>query len=279
VRYLLEQGYLDSDAGMLHIGPEAELRFGRRHFMGMMAVFTAPPEFTVLSGRTEIGRTDPALLTEEVRGPRLLLLAGRSWRVTYVDWTRRRCFVEPAQSGGKARWNTFGTGSGVAGLAFELVRAMRDVALGTDPPVQLTRRASARLAEARLRLASLIHPAGPVVHRNRGELRWWTWAGFRANATLAATLSDLIDPAGYFDDAHIRLRADLTVDDWRDATADAAQRLCLPNIDDRAVDGLKFSAALPRRLAVATLAARLADLSRAATVLNEPAIFNVSETG
>jgi len=44
--YLLEQGFLDSDGGMLFIGPEAERRFGHRHFMSLMAVFTAPPEFT-----------------------------------------------------------------------------------------------------------------------------------------------------------------------------------------------------------------------------------------
>jgi ATP-dependent Lhr-like helicase len=47
-RYLVEQGYLDTDGGMLFIGPEAERRFGHRHFMNLMAVFTAPPEFTVL---------------------------------------------------------------------------------------------------------------------------------------------------------------------------------------------------------------------------------------
>jgi hypothetical protein len=50
-----------------------------------------------------------------------------------------------------------------------------------------------------------------------------------------------------------------------------------PDIDDRALAGLKFSAALPHRLAVATLAARLADLSKAATVLNVPAISNNTE--
>lgn len=43
VRHLLDQGYLDSDSGMLFIGPEAEARFGRRHFMDMLAVFTARP--------------------------------------------------------------------------------------------------------------------------------------------------------------------------------------------------------------------------------------------
>ncbi len=77
---------------MLFIGPEAERRFGHRHFMTMTAVFTGAPEFTVLVGREELGRVDPALLTEEVQDDRRLLLNGRSWRVTYIDWRRRRCF-------------------------------------------------------------------------------------------------------------------------------------------------------------------------------------------
>ncbi|MEW1583952.1 hypothetical protein AB0283_00675 [Micromonospora vinacea] len=68
IRYLLDQGYLGSDSDMLYIGPEAERRFGHRHFMGMTAVFVGAPEFTVLVGRDELGRVDPALLTEEVQG-------------------------------------------------------------------------------------------------------------------------------------------------------------------------------------------------------------------
>ena len=47
-------------------------------------------------------------------------------------------------------------------------------------------------------------------------------------------------------------------------------QLCLPEIDDKALSGLKFSDALPRPLAVATLAARLADLDHAISVLTEP---------
>ena len=72
----------------------------------MTAAFTAPPQFTVISGRDEIGRADPMLLTEHVEGPRLILLAGRSWKVNWVDWKRQRCFVEPAEGGGKAMWLT-----------------------------------------------------------------------------------------------------------------------------------------------------------------------------
>lgn len=259
IRYLREHGYLDTDGEMLFIGPEAELRFGRRHFMGMTAVFTAPPQFTVLSGRTEIGCTDPALLTSKVHGPRLLLLAGRSWRVTHIDWTRRRCFVEPADSGGKALWMTGGAPSG---LSYPMVRAMREVILGADPPVRLTRRAIGRLDEMRDGASTVAHPGGTVVARaGNDDVRWWTWAGYRANATLIATMGHLADPTPRYDDAYIRLRAGVTRRMWLSGVADAAERICLPEVDDKGLAGLKFSA-LPRRLAVATLAARLADVGR-----------------
>ncbi|MFI7545656.1 DEAD/DEAH box helicase [Actinoplanes sp. NPDC049599] len=274
LRYLIEQGYLDSDSGMLFIGSEAERRFGHRHFMGMTAVFTGAPEFTVLVGRDELGRVDPALLTEEVKGgDRRLLLNGRSWRVTYIDWRRRRCFVEPADGGGKARWST--GGGGWSGLGFELSRAMREVLLGADPPVNLTRRAIDRLAQVREDGSSLVHPGGSVILRDsRGDdLRWWTWAGFRANATLAATLTEVVDPIQRFDDRHIRLRENVTPAEWRALIADASQRLCLPDVNKKALDGLKFSQALPERLAMATLAARLADLDGAAAILRQPARF------
>ncbi|SCG34929.1 DEAD/DEAH box helicase [Micromonospora humi] len=268
VRHLVDHGYLDSDSGMLFVGPEAERRFGRRHFMDMLAVFTAPPQFTVMSGRSEIGRTDPALLTAKVQGPRLLLLAGRSWRVTHIDWKRQRCFVEPAESGGKALWMTGGT---PAGRSYPMLRAMREVLLGADPPVALTGRAAGRLAGLREEHSALVHPGGTLVVQDRdGEARWWTWAGYRANATLLSTFSELTDPTQRPDDASIRLRAGLSRDELRSGLAATAGRLCLPAVDDNAVNGLKFSAALPHRLAVATLATRLADFPAAEAVLSEP---------
>jgi ATP-dependent Lhr-like helicase len=56
---------------------------------------------------------------------------------------------------------------------------------------------------------------------------------------------------------------------WRTGTADAADRLCLPDVDQRAVAGLKFSEALPTRLATAVVAQRMADLSSAADALRQ----------
>ncbi|MFF4037431.1 DEAD/DEAH box helicase [Streptomyces sp. NPDC001816] len=270
LRFLTEEGFLDSDGGMLFVGPEAERRFGKRHFIELTASFTAPPQFTVLSGRTEIGRTDPSVLTEERPGPRRLLLGGRSWQVTYIDWLRKRVFVEPADGGGIAKWMN----GGVAGLSYALTRAMREVLLGTDPPVSLTRRAVACLLEQREADApDTVWSGGTLVTRVGKDVRWWTWAGYRANATLAATLQSVTDPMQRPTDSWLRLREDLTPSDWRVARESVGENLVLPDVDRRAVRGLKFSAALPERLAIATVAARLADFDSAGAVLREPVRF------
>jgi len=276
LRHLTDEGFLDTDGGMLFIGPEAEHRFGRRHFIELTASFTAPPQFTVLSGRTEIGRMDPSVLTEERPGPRRLLLAGRSWQVTFIDWGRKRVFVEPVESGGIAKWS----GGTLAGLSYALTRAMRDVLLGADPKVSLTRRAEACLQEWRDEDAPhLVHPGGTLIARRGNDVRWWTWAGYRANATLGATLPSIADPVQRPTDCYLRLREDLRPDTWRAAlnVVRSGPALVLPDVDRRAVRGLKFSAALPERLAIATLSARLADFDGARAVLAEPTRFSTAQ--
>ncbi|MFJ5933623.1 DEAD/DEAH box helicase [Streptomyces sp. NPDC093071] len=272
LRHLVEEGFLDSDGGMLFIGPEAEHRFGRRHFIELTASFTAPPQFTVLSGRTEIGRMDSTVLTEERPGPRRLLLAGRSWQVTFIDWGRKRVFVEPVENGGVAKWSS----GSVAGLSHSLTRAMREVLLGADPPVSLTRRAEVCLEEWRVEEAPyMVHPGGTLVVRQGNDVRWWTWAGYRSNATLGATLGSIADPVQRPTDCYVRLREDLTQHMWRSAlkAAGSGPALVLPDVDQRAVAGLKFSAALPLRLAMATVAARLADFEGARAALSEQTRF------
>ncbi|MFD5635746.1 DEAD/DEAH box helicase [Streptomyces sp. NPDC127077] len=270
LRFLTQEGFLDTDGGLLFVGPEAERRFGKRHFIELTASFTAPPQFTVLSGRTEIGRTDPSILTEQRPGPRRLLLGGRSWQVTYIDWLRKRVFVEPADGGGIAKWMN----GGIAGLSYALTRAMREVLLGTDPPINLTRRATACLTEQRETDApDTVHPGGTLITRVGKDVRWWTWAGYRANATLTATLQSVTDPLQRPTDSWLRVREDLTPTDWRTALDSVGENLVLPDVDPRAVRGLKFSAALPQRLAIATVAARLADFDSARAVLGEPVRF------
>jgi ATP-dependent Lhr-like helicase len=271
--HLIREGFIDLDGGLMMIGPEAEKRFGHRHFMELTSVFTAPPQFTALNGRTEIGRIDPALLAadEKQTGPRRLLLAGRTWVVTWVDWRRQRCFVEPVEGGGgKAKWDS----GGHLGSFFHLTRAVREVLLGADPKVRLTRRAVNALAEVRQDHTDLVHPGGSVILRaSNGDLRWWTWAGARANLTLAATLGRAADPKQQPNDACLRLNADLDPRTWAAAKESARERVTLPDVGVRALDGLKFNAALPKHLAERTLSARLADVEGARALLKEPTRF------
>jgi ATP-dependent Lhr-like helicase len=118
-----------------------------------------------------------------------------------------------------------------------------------------------------------VHGGGLVISRGDDDLRWWTWAGYRVNATLKATLGAVADEAQRVDDLSIRLRTDLRASTWRDVVGAVQDRLCLPEVDEKALAGLKFSDALPRHLAVATLAERLADLDHASSVLTETVRF------
>ncbi|MBY8849674.1 hypothetical protein K7G98_14815 [Saccharothrix sp. MB29] len=50
--------------------------------------------------------------------------------------------------------------------------------------------------------------------RDGTDVRWWTWAGYRANAARLDAV-ELTDAAQRVDDASIRLRTDVTVRMWR----------------------------------------------------------------
>jgi ATP-dependent Lhr-like helicase len=112
-----------------------------------------------------------------------------------------------------------------------------------------------------------------VISGTDGDLRWWTWAGYRVNATLQATLSGVADPVARVSDLYIRLRPDLRAGSWRSVVESVTGQLALPAVDEKALEGLKFSEALPPHLAAATLAARIADMEHAEAVLGEPTRF------
>ena len=160
----------------------------------------------------------------------------------------------------------------VGGLSFEIARAMRDVLLGADPPVTLTRRGAGMLAGLRPEQSDGWLRLGRLISGTDGDLRWWTWAGYRVNATLKATLGDVADTSQRVNDLSIRLRGDLHASTWP-AVRSLRDQLVLPEVDEKALTGMKFSEALPRHLAIATLANRLADLVHASAVLAEPVRF------
>ncbi len=280
--WLVSTGHLDRDAGMLFIGPETERRYGRRHFLELLSVFTADPQFAVIQGRDRLGSVDPMVLTRRVDGPLVISLGGRSWSVTHVDWTRRRLYVEPSTDRGSSRW------SGIAQpLSFAMTDAMRRVLLGAPGEgFVLWRRAEQRLAAVREDSERTVDPAATVVAvEDRGQVRWWTWAGARANSVLAAALGnvapDLVDGVDRFDNRYLRLRDGAAAADLREALR--AARLVLgtgpggvePSVSDEALRQLKFADLLPPRLAAATLGARAADHPAAVAVSGRPVVDGV----
>lgn len=261
VNHLHATGHLDTDGGLLFVGPEAERRFGRKNFLELLAVFSAAPEVTILHGREEIGSVDPLTLSRRQDGPTVLSLAGRSWKVTGVDWPRRRAYVEPSEAPGRSRWS-----GGGAAYSPELCDAMRRILSGAEPAgVALTRRAEQRLAYLRKERAAQVG-ADPVVLPDGARSVWWTWAGLRENARRAAALGvvaqDLVAGAGGCDNLHIALHPDASP--WavesamRKAKAAFGSDLTgsvIPVTDD-ALRGLKFAELLPEALARQVASAR-----------------------
>ena len=267
VAFMLAQGLLHEEAGMLSIGAQGERAFGRRHFLELMSVFTSAPLFAVRHGRSELGFVHPLSFQVRRAGPVVLLLAGRSWEVSHVDWSRRAAYVKAARGKGRSRW----LGSGVP-LRFDLCRAVRQVLADGRVDAELSRRARRALDAVRDDFSWVAPDSTAVVDDGAGATRWWTFAGLRANTALGELLGPLRRQTSREGNLSIRLRDRTGVEEVRRRLArvdTAAWEPAVPVADD-AVDALKFSACLPRAIAVRTLRARSADGAAARTCAAEP---------
>ena len=267
IEFMLARGMLYEDGGMLSMGVEGEHAFGRRHFMDLMSVFTSEPLFAVRHGQMELGLVHPLSFQLRRNGPVVLLLAGRSWEVTHVDWDRRVAYVKASPEQGRSRW----LGPGTV-LHVDLCRAVRRVLAGNRLGVEISRRARSRLDEIRQRFPWADAGSTAVVRDPAGTSRWWTFAGIRANAMLGELLGTLGAPTARDANLSIRLRDGVAFEELQGrldaASADVTK--CAFPVSDDAVDALKFSACLPRRLAVRTLQERGADRDAVRACLGEP---------
>ena len=133
------------------------------------------------------------------------------------------------------------------------------------PDVDLSRRARGRLDETRDAFSWVETGGTAVVRDPSGASRWWTFAGLRANTVLGESLGAVRLAGAREENLSIRLRDGTVAGDVKDRLAglaratgaDAAQD-AFPARDD-AVESLKFSACLPRALALRTLRARGSD--------------------
>jgi ATP-dependent Lhr-like helicase len=182
--HLLETEVLFADGPIVMLGPEGEARYGARHFLELFSVFNTPPLVTVYHGVAELGQVDPLSFLRRGDEPPLLALGGRGWRVTHMDWPRKRAWVEPSAYHGKSRWL-----GGGAPMHFALGQAVAEVLRDGLPDRLLSQRARAELGRVRADYSWIEENATAfVVTPPDAGGRWWTFAGDRYNAALVQQL-------------------------------------------------------------------------------------------
>lgn len=270
VRFMVEHAILFDDSGILWLGREGESTFGRKNFMELFSVFTSEPLVAVRHGRTHLGEVDATTFAMRHQEVPVLLLAGRSWAVTQIDWQDRIAYVEPAEDEGKSRW----LGSGQP-MSYALCQAIKRVLVGEAPAGKLSQRATAKLEELRDEHAWL-EREGTVVVRTPLALNWWTFGGLCANAAIAAALRDQGLAVGRPDNFRIQLDPDI---DSRavEAAIDQMRTFDLTTmqtpIEEKTIEDLKFSVCLPDHLAKGLLRERLTDRPGIRGVLSQPLRF------
>lgn len=247
VEHMVLNGYLALSEDVLSVGPRLEQEFGRGHYRDLLASFSGSMLLTGKHGSTEVGYIDPTVLTGE-QDDRLILLAGRSWRVTGVEWSKRTAWLEPANEGGKARW----MGS-ARSLSEEVCQGIRAV-LAEGAPASVTLSQRAKVALQVLRDDLSISPGSHFISTRADDtvVRTWTFAGTRKNRTLARNASTAASKVRF--DA-LSIQAPLAL------LEPAAGPM--PGLTDDELttfaDAIKFSACLPRALLAETVTARSFD--------------------
>ena len=192
VQWMLRDDALRLASGRLVIGPKAERRFGRKNFMELFAVFSTPQTYAVTTTAGQpLGSLSQGFVDRLVDGVSSFLLGGRAWAVLRVQHEDRRVVVEAAPRGRQPTWGGF--------LPQFLGRAVCQRILttlqGDDRPAYLDDAAFAGLTARRDAVREALAAYDRVEVDDTGgevsEVRWWTFAGGRINATLRAALDSL----------------------------------------------------------------------------------------
>jgi len=267
IEHMVATDVLWDDQGILWFGRRGEEEYGRRNFMDLLSMITSEPLFAVKHGRTDLGYVHQLSFATKDGRRTSLLLGGRSWKVNHLDWQHKVAYVEPTRERGRSRW----LGAGRA-LSFEMSQAVRRVLASEDVSERWSRRARAQLDGVRhdapwARADSTVVVSGPE------QSVWWTFAGARANAAIAAALADGGCRHVEHDNLSITMDQELAAEQLHSyietVRARDPQHLRVP-VSDEAIREMKFSACLPHGLAQHALELRLADERAITTALGEP---------
>lgn len=185
VKYMQQTGILHSDSGILGIGREGERAFGQKHFMELFSVFTSPPMVKVFHGKVELGEVHQLTFAAKEEGPILLTLGGRSWQTRYIDWSRKKAYVEPSDMKGRSQWLSIGQP-----MHFEMCQAAATVLSLGGNISGLSQRAKSKLDALRDAFDWVETDKTFLVFDGEGGATWWTFAGKLFNIAAAENLAD-----------------------------------------------------------------------------------------
>ncbi len=269
IDFMISSQILSSDNGLLWLGEKGEKDYGRRHFMELLSCFTSPPLFRVLHGQREIGLVDQISFVVRQESTPVILLAGRNWQVTHLDWEARTAFVVPSKLRGRSQW----MGSGPP-LTYELCQAIRRVIVGDGAASQWSRRACEGIETLRTEMPSCRPGQTTVVSAAPGSSAWWTFGGLRANATLAEAFhSECVKATADNLLLVVHVGIDTLQAGLLNRVRAAAADLWPASLVEGALDNLKFSECLPKDAAERVLRARLSDGEAARRIVRESVRF------
>lgn len=188
ISYMLGAAILHSDEGLIGIGKAGERAFGEKNFMEIFSVFTTPPMVKVFWGKQELGEVHQLTFAVRDNGPALLTLGGRSWQTIYIDWPRKKAFVEPSDARGKSQWV-----SDAQPLKYELCRAIAEVLVSEVIPDGLSSRAQGLLVDLRDQYGWIESGKTTLIFDADGNATWWNFAGKLLNSAIKDVLDDQAD--------------------------------------------------------------------------------------
>jgi ATP-dependent Lhr-like helicase len=157
-----------------------------------------------------------------------------------------------------------------------MCQSIRHLLAGDADSAMWSRRARQQIHDLRQTCVWLDEHGTIVVRDKHGAAEWWTFAGSRANATLAHVLSRATQSAVDHNSFTLTFESHIARQTLEQALGELRAgdvRQMRAAVDEQAMAGLKFSACLPHELALDMLQSRLSDLPSVQWVQQQPVRF------
>jgi ATP-dependent Lhr-like helicase len=180
--HLEHETWIYAEEASISLGARAEKRFSGKGLADLCVSFESTKTFTVLLGDKHLGDIDPISFRDQSKGPRVISLGGRPWKISTVDWKKERVYVEPSEEHGRTQW--LGNSRGISARVAGAVRVVIE-----DPEVVndlLSQRARKRITELSEEMQWTL--SENPVRTQEGIWTWWTYAGSAQNRLLVAKI-------------------------------------------------------------------------------------------